>query len=160
MGPPLEPLAVPAHVLGDTRAFLAKQGRDLREGVALWTVRQDSPNHVQRVVFPVQEALPSRFGGCVVMPLADREDLTRRLHESGEHGAVQVHSHPRAAFHSETDAAYPMLHHRGAYSVVVPNFARAPLPDLQDTAVFRLEAWPDWHELTPRERATWFQVIN
>jgi hypothetical protein len=35
---------------------------------------------------------------------------------------VQVHTHPKAAFHSLTDDTWPIVHTLGFLSLVVPNF--------------------------------------
>jgi hypothetical protein len=40
---------------------------------------------------------------------------------------VQVHTHPAAAFHSDLDDEYPIVHSPGFLSLVVPNFAQGPV---------------------------------
>jgi hypothetical protein len=40
---------------------------------------------------------------------------------------IQVHTHPRAAFHSPTDDAFPAIQTPGFLSLVIPNFGLGPI---------------------------------
>lgn len=142
---------VPRRIVDQTVRFLQQQGRRFCEGVVLWAVRSDNPARVVEAIIPDQEPIPATEGACVVLPLPFRERLTRELHERGLYIAIQVHSHPGEAFHSDTDDRYPVIHHRGAISIVVPYFARYGMP-IEDLAVFMLEAWPTWIELDEAEK--------
>lgn len=63
--------------------------------------------------------------------------LNRWLYDAHETLAVQIHTHPDDAYHSETDDEFPIVTALGGASVVVPRFARDGLTG-PDTAVFRL----------------------
>ena len=46
------------------------------------------------------------------------------LYEAQQVIGVQVHSHPRDAYHSETDDTYPIATLEGSLSIVLPFFGR------------------------------------
>jgi hypothetical protein len=71
------------------------------------------------------------------------------LFEHGEELAVQVHSHPTDAYHSDTDDAYPIVAIRGGLSIVVPDFARDGLLG-HGVAYYRLGR-EGWDELSVEE---------
>jgi hypothetical protein len=50
-----------------------------------------------------------------------------RLAERQEGIRAQVHTHPREAFHSSTDDAWPIVHLEGFLSLVIPEFALGPV---------------------------------
>jgi len=66
------------------------------------------------------------------------------LYEAAEVLAVQVHAHPDAAYHSDTDSAYPIVATLGGLSIVAAEFCRHGL-FASSTAIYRL--YPDgWIE--------------
>src|SRR5205807_9110857 len=78
-----------------------------------------------REVWPVAAS-----AGCAHarVNLRDAVVLGERLASTAWFILAQVHSHPRGAFHSSVDDAYPISHQPGFLSVVVPDFGvRAPL---------------------------------
>jgi hypothetical protein len=66
-------------------------------------------------------------GLCVRVEGDELHRLNVWLFEHSENLAVQVHSHPTEAYHSETDNTYPIVTVRGGLSLVVPDFGRAGL---------------------------------
>jgi hypothetical protein len=151
---------VSRRILDETQRFLRRQGMELREGIVLWITsapRTAAETPITRVVVPEQDA-PTILEGCyIIVPLAYRQRLTRELDAAGERIVAQVHSHPGEAFHSDVDDRYPVVHHQGAYSLVVPDFCKAAI-DFETMAVFRLTNWPNWTELNPDNVRTTFKV--
>jgi hypothetical protein len=68
------------------------------------------------------------------------------LYENGEQLAIQVHSHPREAYHSDTDDTYPIVTTLGGLSLVVPDFGRNGVRGAE-TALYRLGA-SGWDEIS------------
>jgi hypothetical protein len=64
-------------------------------------------------------------------------DLNAWLYEAGETLAVQIHCHPKRAYHSKTDDTFPIVTALGGASVVVPHFCRAGLL-ATGTVIYRL----------------------
>ena len=71
------------------------------------------------------------------------------LYESAERLAIQVHSHPTEAFHSDTDDTYPIVTTLGGLSLVVPDFARYGVRG-PETALYRLSS-AGWKGLSPAD---------
>lgn len=148
---------VPLDILGQTRDFLYQCGLEGNEGMVLWIGRVSGDDvKITRVFVPEQVATRSQFGVAV--------DLTERAHytlpdelKSGERFFVRVHSHPRSAFHSARDDANAVITHQGALSIVVPNFAVAPM-DLDQCAIYRLEHGKGWMRLSPNAVLRIFEV--
>jgi hypothetical protein len=141
------PHHVPRAILADTGEFLRKAGRRGIEGVVLWIGRRlEGRFTVERMVIP--EQIASRW--YFEVPLEERIRIAMSLAEE-EAVALQVHTHERMAFHSPTDDRKAIIDRRWALSVVVPNFCRDGLVDLQGTTVFALRGQLDWVELTPEQ---------
>ena len=104
---------------------------------------------VRTMHVPRQHAYRHAGGLCVRVDGDELHRLNVWLYEHEEWLAVQVHSHPTDAFHSETDDAYPMVTTRGGLSLVVPDFARIGVRD-PATALYRLTR-SGWQELPPNE---------
>ena len=77
-------------------------------------------------------------------------DLALSL-KDGEQVLAQVHTHETLAFHSFTDDHKAIVDRQWALSVVVPDFCRDGLNDLQRTAVFALRGPLDWIQLTSEQ---------
>lgn len=129
---------VPIAVVQETHRHLRAKGRTREEGVVLWCGTFEPPT-ITRAIVPLQHTGMGRF----VVPLAERQRITRQLAGSEEVIVAQVHSHPRAAFHSEVDDEEALPRRVGSYSLVVPHFAARP-DLLEEAALFRLEANGTW----------------
>lgn len=158
--PALRHVRVPHAVMQETIMFLRAQGKLRKEGIVLWRGVVDSHTHatVRAVIAPPQTALSSEYTGHVSVPLEARAKITRELNALGEVLLVQVHSHPAEAFHSQTDDEHPVILHKGAISVVVPYFGDVSFDDFANVEVFRLLEWPNWRQLSSRERAALFLI--
>lgn len=85
----------------------------------LWTSSWCSPEFIVEAIHPAHSA---HLGGFVV---EDRwiTEFWLNLAKERLGVRVQVHTHPRAAFHSPTDDDHPIVHTPGFLSLVIPNFA-------------------------------------
>ena len=117
---------VPADLCDATDRQLREAGRDGNERFVLWSgVVRDDRLLVRTSHSPRQIAYNSLAGGlCVRVEAEELHRLNVWLYENAERLAIQVHSHPIEAFHSDTDDAYPMVTTLGGLSLVVPDFAR------------------------------------
>jgi hypothetical protein len=116
-------LYVPTAFLDATFAQVRACGRGQAECQVLWVGPWSHPDVVSEVVHPEHRA---HRGGFVL----DDAWLTRfwlRLVEKGEGIRAQVHTHPREAFHSATDDAWPVVHLEGFLSLVIPDFGHGPI---------------------------------
>lgn len=102
---------------------------------------------VQTVCFPAQRAITSQ-GGVGVHVTGD--ELFRISRWAVEHAQTllgQMHTHPTDAYHSSTDDAFPLVSLPGAFSIVVPYFARRPI-EFSGCACYR--SGPDgWYLVDP-----------
>ncbi|MDE0660862.1 MAG: hypothetical protein OXI79_14580 [Gammaproteobacteria bacterium] len=92
---------------------------------------------VRTMHVPKQSAFRLEGGLCVRVDADELHRLNIWLYEHAERLAIQIHSHPTEAFHSDTDDAYPMVTTRGGLSLVVPDFARDGVRG-PGTALYRL----------------------
>jgi hypothetical protein len=144
-------LVIPAAVVDDTLAFLRYVGDRKSEGVVLWLGRREpSGITVTEAYVPEQEAACDYFR----IPPPAMGALLTHLGETGTFIAAQVHSHPREAFHSETDDTWAIVRHLGALSLVVPHFARDTAAGnfVRQIAAFRLDHMNVWQELDAADR--------
>jgi len=79
----------------------------------------------------------------------------RRLASSKRSVKVQLHTHPREAFHSKTDDLWPIVSQAGFLSVVIPDFAMGQ-PSLGGAWVGRLDSDGTWRELDGAAKAMVF----
>jgi hypothetical protein len=118
-----------------TQAFMRRAGRAHREGWVLWAgaMRDERNFVVTRPIFPKQEA-------SAVHVIVERDEIERidaELEATREVIGVQLHTHPKDAFHTTVDAENPIITKLGALSVVVPEYAKAALANLSHCAVYR-----------------------
>jgi hypothetical protein len=109
-------------VLAETFAVLRQHGGGRRECVTYLLGPANAPDRVDEVVHPVHTT--GRFGYEIddAWLNAFWFDLARRRKSA----RVQVHTHPREAFHSTTDDEWALVHTDGFLSLVIPNFAMGP----------------------------------
>ncbi len=141
---------VPSRAVNDTDSALRAAGRNRDECFVLWTgVPSGDTFEVRTVHVPKQTAYRFESGVCVRVEGPELHRLNVWLYEHVEMLAVQIHSHPTEAYHSDTDDTYPIVTMRGGVSIVVPDFARSGLRG-QGTACYRLDDY-GWAELTEEE---------
>lgn len=141
---------VPKHICGETDRALRDAGLGQNEHFVLWSGVIESERFLVRTFHsPYQTAYQLASGLCVRVEGNELDRLNRWLYENGERLAVQVHSHPAEAFHSDTDDAFPIVTTLGGLSLVVPYFCRYGVRG-PDTALYRL-ARVGWEELSPND---------
>jgi hypothetical protein len=138
---------VPAAVIRETDGQLRVAGRTRSECFVLWSgVQEHDTFQIRTVHVPRQTAYRFSDGLCVRVEGDELHRLNVWLFEHGERLAVQVHSHPTEAYHSETDDTYPIVTVRGGLSLVVPDFGHAGLLG-NGVAYYRL-GFSGWDELS------------
>lgn len=138
-------------LLPDTRRLLRDSGEHGHEAVVLWigTVQDATTAHVSGAIRPRQVAYRSDLGCAVEVPPDAIADLVAALPDR-HFVLARVHTHPGEAYHSAVDDRNLLIAHRGAISVVVPEFAADPL-NLARCSVNELGPDGTWRELTPRD---------
>lgn len=114
---------LPRRMLQGTFEKLRACGGNQRECQLFWLSTWQEPTKLVEVVHPRHTS--SRAGLNV-----DSDWITEfwnQLSRSEHSVSVQVHTHPREAFHSAVDDAYPLLCHAGFLSLVIPDFAMGPI---------------------------------
>lgn len=142
---------VPNEVVDHTAAAIRNAGDDGYEVFVLWTgVVQGREFMVRQHHIPRQASRHAAVGACVMVGGDELHRLNVWLLEHRQTLGIQVHSHPRDAYHSETDDAHPIVTLFGGLSIVVPHFGRDGLLG-SGTAILRLTQL-GWHELGGAER--------
>jgi hypothetical protein len=140
-------LRVPAQVLEDGYKFMRSAGQMRLEGMVLWAGKQDGAAfNVTQLIVPKQRGLNTRDGLCAVVDGEELRRLNMHLYRNSLELVGQVHTHPGAAYHSETDDRYAIATTIGSFSIVVPSFAVKNFP-LSDCAVYRLDSGGQWLEV-------------
>ena len=149
---------LPAAVLNDTIRVLREVGQGIKEAVVLWQGRVEDAETaaVTRVIVPRQETGPLHFN----VPLRERLRILAEVSSADEFILIQVHTHPRQAFHSEADDRLAITKHTGAISIVVPDFGMLWDGNLLKTSVNRCQGGDRWRELTLTEIADLFEVTE
>lgn len=138
-----------AEVLSDTRELLREAGAQGLESAVVWVGRVTGVDtaEVLAAMRPRQVSYRTDEGVGVEVPQDALFELIAAL-PPGVVVLARVHTHPGAAYHSELDDTNMLIAHDGALSIVVPDFARAPI-DLQRCSVNELRHGNGWVELDP-----------
>lgn len=154
----VERFRVPTDIVVGTDQALRAAGAKELESFVLWTGVVDGPHftilcgHV-----PKQTAFSLESGLCVRVEGEELHRINRWLFENGQLLAVQVHSHPGDAYHSDTDNAYPIMTLKGGLSIVVPYFGKLGTVG-KGTATYRLGE-RGWDELSASKAKRVLEVI-
>lgn len=144
---------VPGACIEKTHAHLRAVGRNGLEGLALWAGTGAGERfHVTEAIIPVQRGIRSDAGVSVAVGPQELHRMNVFLFQNKLSLVAQIHSHPGAAYHSDTDDDHAIATKAGALSLVVPDFASQPF-SLEQCAVYRLSAAGKWRELSAREAA-------
>ena len=142
-------------ILRESAATLRSLSGGMRESVILWIgVADDRNAQVSGITVPKQFTSAKHFE----VPLDERLRLTQWLAYSGAKLLVQLHTHPRKAFHSLADDRLALPRHTGALSIVIPNFGVKWYGNLEETSVNRHLGGGVWTELSPEIVSTLFEV--
>jgi hypothetical protein len=152
-------LQVPSSIVDSSLELLREAGKVRSERVVFWLGkrRADAPCLVDDLYLPTQEAAKDYFH----IPAASMTQLMGVLARQRVTLLAQIHSHPGEAFHSEADDRWAVVRHRGALSIVVPEFASrvTALNFSQFAAVFRLSAANEWAPVDPENHSTVLQIV-
>lgn len=133
------------ELLAETFSILRGCGASRRECVVYWLGPNGAHDQIDEAVHPrhttvagyeIDDGWLTQFW----FDLARRQKGVR----------VQVHTHPRAAFHSRTDDDWALVHTPGFLSLVIPNFALGPI-SLDRTYLAERDA-TDWARVSVRSR--------
>jgi len=139
---------VPGSVVRETDLQLRAAGCARSECFVLWSgVAEGETFQIQTAHVPRQTSYRFSDGLCVRVEGEELHRLNVWLFEHSERLAVQVHSHPTEAYHSETDDTYPIVTVRGGLSLVVPDFGEGGLRG-DGVACYRL-GHSGWDEVSP-----------
>ena len=148
---------VPRNLLGRSAQALRDVGGGVKEAVILWQGRvvDHATAEVTRLIVPRQVTGPLHFN----VPLAERLRILREIATVGEFILVQLHTHPKEAFHSEADDTMAITKHSGAISVVIADFGTRWNGTLSDTAVFVHRGAAKWQALSRAQVDALFEVV-
>jgi hypothetical protein len=141
-------IVIPIECVQLAYDHLRAVGEEGFEGVALFAGKQSHNQfRVSRALIPKQVALSIEHGLLYSVHGEELHRLNVFLFENELSLIAQVHSHPKEAFHSETDDAYPIVTTAGCISIVVPDFAAGPI-NIDSWAVYRLTEDSEWKKLS------------
>lgn len=135
-------IVVPRTMAAETLELLAEAGGDGEERMVIWGASPDGADRqltCRTIYVPEQTSIRTEDGLAVLIGGESLRDLNRSLNQRGEVLAVQVHAHPTAAYHSETDDRLAVATTLGALSIVVPDFAARGIDAMGDWAAYRRE---------------------
>lgn len=138
---------VPAALLAETFALFRRCGGGRRECQVLWTSAWDDSTNICEVVHPHHLAHSGGFE--LTSDWINR--FWQELARTRRGIRVQVHTHPRKAFHSNTDDDYPIIHTVGFLSLVVPDFGLGPV-GFDRAYLTEIDANGQWREVAPDAR--------
>lgn len=146
---------VSSPLLDATLAVLRDAGDRGCEAFVVWgaTIEHSAVKFATMLV-PHQVAHQTDDGLLVTVDGDALFQVNKTLYERSEVLAAQVHSHPTAAFHSDTDDCFSLVTLTGALSIVVPHFGRDGLDGLGGWAWYRLVGEGQWSPLTSEDRVT------
>lgn len=154
----IEIVHVPKNCAQMAIEALYKAGTLGVEGVALFAgVREGNIFNITQTIIPKQKAGAVEDGLIYVVSGEELERIGLALYDSGLQLLAQIHSHPGAAYHSETDDAFPIVTVLGGVSIVVPNFARGGLK-ISEWAIYRLLPNTGWTEIKGKQKETLFVI--
>lgn len=134
----LNAFSVPSAIIAETEKHLWRAGRRGLELFVLWSgVIEGTEFAVRTAHVPRQKSYQLDTGLMVRVDGDALHRLNAWLYNHQEILAIQVHSHPTEAFHSDTDDAYPIVTAAGSISIVAADFCRYGLFS-DATAVYRL----------------------
>lgn len=138
---------LPAGLLAETFRHFRTCGDGRRECQVLWTSPWDSPSTIAQVVHSGHRGHAGGFEVDDDWLNAFWIELAQRRHGV----RVQVHTHPREAFHSGTDDAYPIVQTPGFLSLVIPDFGIGPV-SFDNTFLCEIGENGDWSAVVPESR--------
>ena len=150
---------IPNEVVRVSEDALKRAGRDGHELFVLWTgTVAGQVFRVEHTYVPTQRSYRDDSGVCVRVEGPELHRLNRWLYEHSQVLAIQIHTHPDEAYHSDTDNTYPIVTSLGGLSVVVPDFCRKGLRS-PGAVVYRLRS-NGWEQLSAETAQDLLQVVS
>lgn len=152
----IEKVLVPSWIITKTCKFLQKGGEKGKEALSLWVGRPENNFfNIKDVLFPEQ------ISNRLFFHVSDKEldKINRELYKKNLSLIAQIHSHPRAAFHSSIDEKYPIMTTLGGFSIVIPSYGFISSNNFHEYAVYRLTE-KGWVEFTQKEVGAIFSIIK
>lgn len=146
---------IPSLVIDHTELFLRQAGVCGEEGFVLWAgALAGGAGHVSSVVVPristgAVHGEVSVETTAQILDALDRRDLVP---------IAQLHTHPHAAFLSETDAIRPVVAVPGFLSIVIPDFGFVDLAEPERWSAHEFRGAGQWQELVQEEKTRRFVI--
>jgi proteasome lid subunit RPN8/RPN11 len=157
---PVQRFVIPDACISQAYRHMRDLGRKNLEGVALFVGKLEGTIcYVHETLIPKQVSIMLHEGLLYAVGEEELYRLAVYLYKKGLRLIAQIHSHPKEAYHSETDDAYPIITVVGGLSIVVPDFATKPA-SLSTWAVYRLNAENQWVELGMQDKTNLITISN
>lgn len=141
----VEEFIVPLELVDQTLDPLLRAGQQGYEAFVLWGGQVDDRRfEFTSAYFPEQTTSRGEEGLLVYVEGEALFRVNRAFYEQGLILGGQVHSHPTAAYHSDTDDTYPLMTLIGGLSGVVPDFGDGGRDRLDEWAWYRLVGTHKW----------------
>jgi len=150
----IDKIFIPNNVLIEAFEFFQEYGENNLEAVAIWLGEKENGNFfVEKNYFPEQE------NTCVSYYIHPDEvhNINMTSNKLKLIPLIQIHTHPKEAYHSTVDDDYSILNLSGCISIVFPNYGFTNYNEIQLWAVYRLEN-DKWKLLEPKEVKNLFQI--
>ncbi len=150
----VQEFVVPLRLIDQTLEPLQAAGAEGCEAFVLWGGRNATEERFEFEAAYVPHQTTGRATGGLLVTVdgAALFRVNRAFYEAGLTLAGQVHSHPGAAYHSDTDDRYPLMTLIGGLSAVVPEFGQGGRGRLADWAWYRLVGLGEWAPLDENTR--------
>jgi hypothetical protein len=137
-----------------TAKALRRVGQGRNEAAVLWQGRivTDTEAVVTTLIVPKQIAGPAHFN----IPVEERLRIIDEINKVGEFILIQLHTHPKEAFHSGSDDRHAVTKHLHAISIVIPHFGKRWSGALAETSVHINLGGGIWRKLTDAEVIEFF----
>ena len=151
---------IPSRCLEEVYTHLRKVGIKRFEGVALWAGAPagESSFDITTTIIPNQTSYNHENGLLYTVDGDELYKINVWLYQNKLTLMSQIHSHPGAAYHSDTDDAFPIIAVNGGLSIVIPNFGFDEL-SIDTWAVYRLIPDKGWLELSDSEVKALINII-
>jgi hypothetical protein len=146
---------IPSLIVDHTELVLRQAGVQGNEGFAIWAGTLSGGDvHIATLIVPRSSAGPvhgeiSASTTSRVLCALDERDLVP---------VVQLHTHPRKAFLSDTDAIRPLVAVPGFISIVLSDFGFVNLADISLWSAHEFVGPRRWRELGSDERRRRFVI--
>lgn len=145
-------IKLPIRCVKEVYSHLREVGIKRFEGVALWAgvATSESSFNVTTTIIPKQTSYNHEHGLLYTVDGDELYKINVWLYQNRLTLISQIHSHPGAAYHSDTDDAFPIVAVNGGLSIVIPDFGHGEF-SIDDWAVYRLIPGNGWVEQSNKQ---------